>query len=549
MSSRIAVVEQELCNPRKCALECINYCPVNRNGKDCIVLNKDGDIAVISEELCIGCGICIKVCPFHAINIVDLVARVEEKKVFSFGENAFDLYGIALPKQGIIGIVGENGCGKTTNVKLLTGELTPSSLYSKEVQQYFKEGNQKNTAVKPQELTNKSQSKVRELLEKIDEAGRLQELASALDLQALYERKLSELSGGELQRVITAAVLCREKETFVLDEPFAFLDYAYRIRLVEYCRQHLAGKRVLVVEHDLSLLSYLCDSAYIMIGVPGAYGVVSQPYATDRAINMFLQGYIEPENVRFREEIKYKQFAEEKRPLSAVHVPTLSVKKGSFVLKNEENIALKAGEVIGIAGPNGTGKSTLLVELKKVYENASIKPQLLERSSELVGEFLSRDSPFKESFVRQMNLQRMEYLSLKQLSGGELQKAEVFRCLSTSSPLYLLDEPTNMMDVPGRIALSKLLKEKAVADNAPIIVVDHDLEFLFNTVDRLIVFGGEPSKHGLVEGVYSKEEGVAKLLEKFDLSYRRDVQTNRLKLNKKGSVKDRELKQAGRFVE
>ena len=549
MATRVAVVDRDLCNPRKCALECIGYCPVNRNGKECIALSEGKDIAVLSEELCSGCGICVKVCPFHAIDVVNLVARVEEKLIYSYGRNGFDLYGVALPRKGIIGIVGENGCGKTTNVKLITGTAKPKNLFSKEVKEHFASADFKRVAVKPQELSSKLKGKVGALLKRIDEAGRLKGLRQALDLDDLATRDFGELSGGELQRVVIAAVLCRDKDVFVLDEPFAFLDYAYRIRLAQYLREHLAEKQVLVVEHDLSLMSYLCDCAYILFGAPGAYGIVSQPYATDRAVNMFLEGFIEPENIRFRGAIKYKRFESERRQNPVASIPPLEVARGSFKLSNCRDIPLFEGEVVGVAGPNGTGKSTLLTELKKVFESASLKPQLLERSDEPVASFLSADSPFKESFVRQMNLQRLEWLPLRKLSGGELQKAELFRALARDSALYLLDEPTNMMDVPGRIALSKLLKEKAVTDCCTVVVVDHDLEFLLNTVDRLVVFGGEPARRGVVEGVFGKDEGVRLLLSRFELSYRRDGETNRLKLNKQGSVKDRELKQTGKFVE
>ena len=551
MVTRIAVVEKDLCNPSKCQLECIHQCPVNRNGKDCIVLSKDGSIAVIDEGLCTGCGICIRVCPFHAINIVNLVAPVEDKLAYSYGENSFDLYGFALPKKGIIGIVGENGCGKSTNVKLITGRLKPTNLYSKESRAYFGALKKDAAVYKPQELGSTIKGKVSELLAKVDESGRLKELSKLFDLDILKDRDLSQLSGGELQRVFIAAALCREKASYVLDEPLAFLDYAYRLRLIEYLRENFSNKQVIVVDHDISLLSYLCDQVYLNYGVPGAYGIVSQPYATDRAINMFLDGYIEPENVRFRGEIRYKDHAPEKRSGVAAKIPALKLKRGSFTLENASEIALHPGEVVGIAGPNGTGKSTLCNELAKALEGVvSLKPQILSRPDEFVGTFLDRDTPFKESFVRQMNLQRLEFLSLRQLSGGELQKTAVFRCLADdSATLFVLDEPSNMMDVTGRIALSKLLREKAVTDDVALLVVDHDLEFLYNTCDRLIIFGGEPAKHGTVDGVYSKGEGVKKLLSHFDLSYRKDEKSRRLKLNKHGSVKDRALKESGEFVE
>ena len=105
-----------------------------------------------------------------------------------------------------------------------------------------------------------------------------------------------------------------------------------------------------------------------------------------------------------------------------------------------------------------------------------------------------------------------------------------------------------MMDVRGRVALSRLLREKA-KEGCAVLVVDHDLEFVMNTADRLLLLDGKPSKHGRVAGVFEKDEGVSRLLSDFDLTYRRDPKTDRLKLNKVGSQKHRELKESGKFVE
>ncbi len=551
--ARLAVVDPELCNPSKCQLECIRDCPVNRAKKDCIVLSEDKSIAIISEALCTGCGICPKVCPFHAISIVNTVAPVEDKQIYRYGENLFVLYGLALPKKGVIGVVGENGCGKSTTVKLLTGVLTPQNKYSKEVAAYFDAFNSSLVAVKPQEIAGKIKGRVRALLESINEAGRLQALDAVLDLHPLYERDFSQLSGGELQRVVVAAALLREKDTYILDEPLAFLDYAYRIRLAQYLKDNFSEKNVLLVDHDLSLLSHACHAVYLMYGVPGTYGIASQPYAVDRGINMFLEGFIEPENVRFRHHISYKMALEEPHRTPSFTVPPVVLKKGSFSIENEALIQLMEGEIVGVAGPNGTGKSTLAQHLVETHgEAAALKPQILSRPTGIVGEVTSiaHHVPWAETFVRTMNIGKLEFMPFKSLSSGELQKVELLRTLSQEGPsLFVLDEPTNAMDAVGRIALSKLLREKAAGSECTMIVIDHDFEFLLNTVDRLIVFGGTPSVKGRVEGIFSKDEGVARLLAQFDLSYRSDPASKRLKLNKRGSVKDRELKERGTFVE
>lgn len=543
--TRIAVIDARLCKPTQCQHECLKICPVNKMGSECVTVGQE--LAMISEALCTGCGLCVKACPFHAIQIIKNAGPIEEKLVYGYGDNAFRLYGVPLPRQGITGIIGENGCGKTTSVRLLSGALKPQKIPTVEARDFF--STRHTLAVKPQELTGASKEKTGALLKKI-KSERMQELFKTFDLQELEEKPLNALSGGELQRVIVAAALARNEEILVLDEPFAFLDYAYRIRLVHYLKEKFSEKKVLVVDHDLSLLSYLCGQVYLLYGQSGAFGVCSQSYATERGINMFLEGFIAPENTRFRDQpLKYKpQPAETKKDVSFT-IPQVKVKKGSFSVENPAEVKLFQGEVVGVVGRNGIGKSTIATRLAKTFpDGITLKKQLLEKTDEQVSTFLIAKDNFASSYINAMGLKRLEYHSVNNLSGGEHQKLEVYKALSQDKPVVILDEPTNMMDVNGRILLSKLLHDKANTCTT-IMVIDHDLEFLLNTVDRLLVLEGTPGKHGSVKGVYAKEEGVALLLGDFGLSYRRDEATKRLKLNKQGSTKDRELKEKGKYVE
>ena len=83
-------------------------------------------MAVISEELCVGCGICVKKCPFDAIDIVSLPEELEHP-THRYGVNGFALYGLPIPVEGkVTGILGENGIGKSTAVKILSGQLKPN---------------------------------------------------------------------------------------------------------------------------------------------------------------------------------------------------------------------------------------------------------------------------------------------------------------------------------------------------------------------------------------------------------------------------------------
>lgn len=98
-----------------------------RTGKLCIEVTPDSKIAFISERLCIGCGICPKKCPFGAINIINLPTNLETQVTHRYSANSFKLHRLPTPRPGqVLGLVGTNGIGKSTALKILSGKLKPN---------------------------------------------------------------------------------------------------------------------------------------------------------------------------------------------------------------------------------------------------------------------------------------------------------------------------------------------------------------------------------------------------------------------------------------
>jgi len=117
---RIAILIKDRCKPKNCAKECIKFCPRVRAGDETIVMGEEGK-PIISEELCVGCGICVHKCPFDAIKIIGLAEELKEDLVHQFSKNGFRLFRLPIPKEGsCIGILGPNGIGKTTAIKSMT---------------------------------------------------------------------------------------------------------------------------------------------------------------------------------------------------------------------------------------------------------------------------------------------------------------------------------------------------------------------------------------------------------------------------------------------
>src|SRR2546428_678173 len=203
---RIAVVFKDRCQPKRCNLECITFCPPQRTGTEVIWLDKVTEAPDYLEPL------------------------------------------------------GAKGV---------------------------------RTALKPQyvdKLPKGAKGTVRDLLKKVDDQGRLGEIAAKLTLESVLHRDIGHLSGGELQRTAIAATMLKDADVYFFDEPSSYLDIYQRLEVAKVIQGLSKEKRVIVVEHDLAVLDFLADTVYLMYGSEGAYGVVAQPRPVRTAINVYLGG-------------------------------------------------------------------------------------------------------------------------------------------------------------------------------------------------------------------------------------------------------------------
>lgn len=582
---RVAVVERKRCQPKKCSLECIKFCPVNRTGGECIVLSEEHGKAQISEELCTGCGICVKKCPFTAITIVGLPEELREDITHRYGENLFRLFRLPYPrKNSVLGLIGQNGTGKTTIVRILSGEIIPNlgdwrngdkskvlkHFSGTQFYEYFEKlyNGDIRAVAKPQyvdQLPRVIQGKVKDILKDVDEKGELGRVLRVLELDEAKNRDIMDISGGELQRVAIAAALLKEGDIYIFDEPSSYLDVRQRLKVAETIRRLSRDKRVLVVEHDLIVLDYLADYVNIVYGVVGAYGIVSHPMTAKQGINVYLGGYLKEENIRFRSQaVKFEVKAppEEWKGATLLCYPDLSKSYEGFKLHIEGG-EINTGEVVGILGPNATGKTTFVKMLAgvvspdagKIKSNikVSYKPQYIKPENEIsvaevvrkVGE--SDPAFFEAEVARPLDLKPLMDRKLRELSGGELQRIAIAACLGREADIYLLDEPSAYLDVEQRLRVAKVIRRVMEKKEVTGIVVDHDLLFIDYISDRLIVFDGNPGVEGRASKPQGMKEGMNSFLQGVGITFRRDPHTGRPRANKPDSRKDKEQKAKGEY--
>ncbi len=523
---------------------------------------------------------------------MNLPSELEKDCSHRFGKNLFKLYRLPTPQPALVtGLIGKNGIGKSTALKILSGELQANlgrydappdwmqiiNHYRGSIlQDYFtklSEGNLR-TVLKPQYvdiIPRVVKGRVGELLEKIDERGKVGETLEQFQLETVADREVEALSGGELQRFALAAAYSREADVYLFDEPSSYLDVKQRMLMAKAIRTLKAnGKAIIVSEHDLAVLDYLSDNICIIYGEPSVYGVISPPQSVRVGINTYLNGYISAENVRFRKtpvrfHVKPPQIAWNVEDVILAWKDMTKAYQG-FTLTVEAGEAHK-GEVIGVLGPNGIGKTTF-IKLLSAVESAegadahsrndvaiSYKPQYISTDYPDTVEALLRSiakthfasSRYKTEILQPFTLSRLLDRQVTALSGGELQRVAIAACLSREAAIYLLDEPSAYLDIEERLSMTKVIRRIVEDREAVAFVVEHDVGAQDFVADRIMVFDGAPGVKGYAHQPQGLRDGMNAFLIDMGITFRRDPTTGRPRVNKEGSRLDRSQKELGEY--
>ena len=587
---RVAVLDEDKCESKRCGRACYRFCPPVRSKIETIRF--ENDQPVIVEPLCVGCGICVRKCPFKALAIINLPDELEGECSHRFGANTFKLFRLPMPTPGsVLGLLGQNGIGKSTALKILSGEIKPNlgehdqppewpgiiqHFRGSTLQDYLQRLSEKRVRVvmKPQYVDKLPQAvsgKVGDLLKKADERDAFETLVEQLQLDNVLDRTLNVLSGGELQRVAIAASISRNADVYLFDEPSSYLDVQQRLQAARVIRGLKdTDKTVIVAEHDLAILDYLSDYVCVFYGCPAVYGIVSNVHAVRTGINIYLEGFVPDENIRVRKE----PIIFHVKPPSAGWATEETVLQWDAIQKAYTGFSLQIeageaglGEIIGILGPNGIGKTTfvkLLAGIEKPDKgtspmrggsSVSYKPQYISAEYRGTVEQLLRSIAkdefgsgwYKTEIMQPLNLEPLLDRDVGQLSGGELQRIAISACLSKKAFVYLLDEPSAYLDVEERLAMAKTIRRVIETRNAMAFVVEHDVVAQDFIADRLMIFNGEPGARGIAKAPTSLREGMNMFLKDMNITFRRDPETKRPRVNKEHSKMDRYQKKINEY--
>lgn len=448
-----------------------------------------------------------------------------------------------------VGIIGINGTGKSTLLKMLAGEEVP------ETGQIIMQNNVR-LAYLPQNPQFPENATILSYIQDCEAEWKVQSNLTQLGITE-YEKQIAVLSGGQRRKVALAKILAQDFDILLLDEPTNHLDEAMISWLEEYLKSFRGT--VLMVTHD----RYFMDKVTNRI-LEISHGKM---YSYEANYSKFLELKAEREEMELASERKRQsvlrmelewakrgcrarttkqrarlerlealkntaapvgdqsvelESVETRMGKKTIELKHVSKKYGNQVLVEDFNYILLKNQKLGIIGPNGCGKSTLMKLMAGLVESDSGTVEMGETIK--IGYFAQEEQEMDErqrviDYVKDIAeyintkdgkisasqmLERflftpdMQYAPIGKLSGGEKRRLYLLGVLSSEINVLLLDEPGNNLDIPTLTILEDYLN----SFTGIVVTVSHDRYFLDNVVDRIFEFTGN-GKLQQYEGGYT----------------------------------------------
>jgi ATP-binding cassette subfamily F protein uup len=460
-----------------------------------------------------------------------------------------------------VGVVGRNGDGKSTLLRLLTRAETPDS------GRVTHTGGLRVGAVAQHDELDPAET-VRSVVVGHGPAhqwaadARVREVLAGLfgerdDLDAMLDRPLGPLSGGERRRVALARALVGDHDLLVLDEPTNHLD----VEGIDWLARHLRARReaVVVVTHDRWFLDAVCSATWeVQGGSVHAYDGGYSAYVLARAERDRVQAAVDARRANLvrkelawlrrgppartskpqfridaanalieqepppRDSVELMRFASSRLGKTVYEVHDATVTVGDRTLLDRLTWHVGPGDRVGIAGVNGSGKTSLLrlltgglaptagkvvrgVTVREAYlsqDVVELDPALrvleaVEAVRRVVELGKGRSVTATQMCERFGFVGTAQWTPVGELSGGERRRLQLLRLLMDEPNVLLLDEPTNDLDIDTLTALEDLLDGWA----GTLVVVSHDRYFLERVCDRTVALLGDGRLRDLPGGI------------------------------------------------
>lgn len=435
---------------------------------------------------------------------------------------------IKIKKGECILLCGRSGCGKSTLLKLINGIIpefydgeisgsvmvngmntftTPIYELSKNVGSVFQNP-------KTQFYTTNTTDEIafglenfgikREVINK-----RLIEVEKELKLEHLMNRNIFELSGGEKQKIAIASIYALNPEIYVLDEPSSSLDIKTMNELSHIITKLKSiGKTIVIAEHRLWYLKDIVDRAIYIED-----GKIIKEYSIDEIDNL-------REAERMRTGLRHTNYKSIKAYVTSetvcnenlLKVENLIFRKSAKTILHIDNLKFHYGNIIGIIGENGIGKSTFakivcglyreskgefLKKNKRFSSRSRLKESLLIMQEvncqlftdsvydELLLTSKTKDKNVIDDWIDDMDLKNISERNPHTLSGGQKQRVIILSALLSDKEILFFDEPTSGLDYRNMMIVAKNIK-KVKEENRLILIISHDTEFLESVCDTVI---------------------------------------------------------------
>ncbi|MBE1295025.1 MAG: ATP-binding cassette domain-containing protein [Rhodobacteraceae bacterium] len=507
----------------------------------------------------------------------DPLVKVRDLKigatVYPPGEKPHDIeivHGVSfdLEKGKVLGLIGESGAGKSTiglasmaygrgGVKITGGEVWING------RDILKSSFKDIRALRGGEVTYVSQSAAasfnpaKKIMEQVTEAAIEQGKFSKKDAEAraralfaklglpdpdnIGERYPHQVSGGQLQRCMTALALCPEPDLVVFDEPTTALDVTTQIDVLKAIKEAIrdTGVAALYITHDLAVVAQVSDDIMVLRhGDMVEYGDVNQ------IINAPQEDYTKAlVSVR---SIEHEEKAPSGEPVLSVRNITARYKGTKFDVLHNVNANLYPGQTLAVVGESGSGKSTLarvitgllppregeiefagrvlspdlpsrsrddLRELQMIYQMADVAMTPRQTVGTIIGRPLEFYFGMKGAEKRKRIIELLDEIELgedfidrypAELSGGQKQRVCIARALAAKPKMIICDEVTSALDPLVADGILKLLLNLQKIENVAYLFITHDLATVRAISDNIaVMYQGRVQRYGSKSEVLS----------------------------------------------